>query len=83
VKGRRRGDVMYPTAKVACLILTVSGMASPPAGDKAIDVERSTITVHVSKPAFSLLPGRLLFRSTGANISRAIEAAGLLGCWSS
>jgi hypothetical protein len=49
---------MYPTAKVACLILTVSGMASPPAGDKAIDVERSTITVHVSKAGVFSVAGQ-------------------------
>ncbi len=45
---------MFTSAKVACLALAILGMAAHSAGDKAIDVERSTITIHVGKSgAFS------------------------------
>jgi hypothetical protein len=40
---------MYCTAKVAFLVICVIGMGSHSAADKAIDVERSTITIRVGK----------------------------------
>jgi polyisoprenoid-binding protein YceI len=48
---------VYSTAKVAFLVLCASGMASHSAADKAIDVERSTITVHVGKAGVFSIAG--------------------------
>ena len=40
---------MNLTVKLACLVIAALGIASHPAGDKPIDSEHSTITVHVGK----------------------------------